>query len=163
MRPKNVNQRQTFLNHVRQSHVITSQTVQVSSNCPQISLRIRDCSKQEMKCLRDKRNQRRERLVLAWSAWRSASRAFTPKYVSCKVLISLDSPWKSFTNQFDPGARFSTTVCITPNKWFIFPSTVLVTVTYGFKSVTEVIDQHDYDTVAVTSLILRNTTFCLTG
>ena len=65
-------------------------------------------------------NGTNERLVLEWCAWYSVSRAFTPKYVSRNVLSSLDSPQKSFTKPFDPGARFSTTVCITPNKWFMF-------------------------------------------
>ena len=72
-----------------------------------------------------------ERLFLGWRAWYAASRAFTPKYVSCKVSSSLDSPRKSFTNPFDPGARFSTTVHITPNKWFMFSPTVFITATYG--------------------------------
>ena len=37
-------------------------------------------------------------------------------------LTASSAPGKPLTNPFDPGARFSVTVLVTPNKWLIFLS-----------------------------------------
>ena len=84
----------------------------------------------------------------------------TPQCLSSRVWSSLTNRWQSFTNPFVPGERFSVTIPITPSIWRIYSSTLLVTVTHGFRSTTKVIVHRDL--VVVTSLIFRNTTLCLT-